>query len=516
MRVSHFALGLLGLLFPGLVWAEDLEIIDDPEFQLAFEGQESRPVPKPETFSAPPGQSVNLMGRWASRSLVDVVFSDGEDVFEHYGDFDLILDAELSPEIRVLMEAEFRHWTGVSQTQDTRVSAEARLGEAYVTYRGTAWAFRAGNLVTRWGATDLTRPSDVINPVDFTVLNASALPRVPQPALEASVGSAGWRVSGVLVPFFVPNRTWVFGRDTATWSASNPATGMLPLDRVLDRIFDPSIQDDVQGAFQATRVPDETPENVSAGFRASTTMANTDLSLGWFYGWDRTPSVGFDPEFQGLVQTIASDEQFLIDLNFAELISRNPELIGQLTRLSENLRAGNKLFEIYHDRLLTMSADAARYVGPIGVRADFVFQPERTFVRRDLQTERKPTLSGALGFSWESFESENDILALNLEFFAVEPLSGEDYLITGRRSYGAAAMLAWTLPSPALQIQLAGTWIASAEDLIAAPSIQWKASDWLNLRVFAMIFESFGGNTISNAVILDQNDLIGFELNGTL
>lgn len=492
------------------------EIITDPENPgtdtiVDPENLAAQNVPK-----ASPPSNASLLLRWGSRSQIDTHFSEKEDVFEHHLDLTLTLDAEISPALRVLMEAEFRHWIGTPEHGDYRASHDARLGEAYVAYRQGGWAIRAGNLITRWGATDMTRPADVINPTDQTVLNPSALPRIAQPTVEASVGATSWRMTGVFVPFFVPNRAWAFGRDTAAWSGSSPLAEAFPVGGLLETLFDPSIQDDVQPALLATRMPDETPQNFSGGFRASTTMANTDLALSWFYGWDRTPSVKIAPEFRSVLGTLVSDETFLNDFDFLGVIGRNPGLLGEFTRLTDALESGESVFDISHDRLFTLAADGTRYVGPIGVRAEAVFQPERTFVRPDLSTERKTTISGALGLSWEHIEAEDDLFALSIEGFVVEPLDGKEYVQVGRRMAGAAALFNWVLPEPSLQLQLAGTYVITAQDLILAPSINYRVASGFNVRLLGLFFESWGDEALTTAKIMDHNDFVGVEFHGTL
>lgn len=529
-----FSLFVTSLFVPVLMGASGEEVIFDPENPSS---ETSQIIEDPENTSGdtiidPENSSAQLVAqivpkptyptntslllRWASRSQIDTDFAEKEDIFEHHLDLNLALDAELSPSLRVLMEAEFRHWIGAPEHSDYRASHDARLGEAYVAYRQGAWAFRAGNLITRWGATDMTRPADVINPTDQTTLNPSALPRIAQPTLEASVGADTWRMTGILVPFFVPNRAWAFGRDTAAWSGSSPLGAAFPVGGLLETLFDPSVQDDVQPALLATRVPDETPQNFSGGFRASTTLANTDLAMSWFYGWDRTPSVQIAPEFRSVLNTLVTDQIFLTDFDFFGVIGRNPGLLNEFTSLTDSLQAGESVFDISHDRLFTLAVDATRYVGPIGVRAEAVFQPERTFVRHDLSTERKKTLSGALGLSWEHINAEDDLFAVSVEGFLVEPLDGGEYVQVGRGMVGAAALVNWVLPSPSLQLQLAGTWVATAQDVILAPSINWRAASVFNVRLFGLFFGSWGDEKLTTAKIMDHNDFVGVEFHGAL
>ena len=525
-RVTLFASMLVFMAQAQSLAAE--ELIFDPENPSAPDEEETifdpenpgstdsvpNTTPEPAEPAAP--SNTYLVLSWASRSQIDTKWQDDEDHVEHIAELGLRLDSEISPSLRAFVDLELEHWGAWGQDQPSRYAADVRLGEAYVAWRKDSWSVRAGNLVTRWGSTDITRPSDIINPVDLTDLGAGALTRVAQPAAEIGTGGSNWRLTGVLVPFFVGNRTWTFGRDTALWSPQNPAAESLPISKIANRLLDSSIQDDVQPALSATRVPDETPENISFGFRSTTTLANTDLALGWYYGWDRTPSLQINPEFRGILETLASDEAFLNDFNFLELVGRNTELIGQFNTLSESLQNGESALEIYHERLMTMSAEVSRYVGPIGVRADVAFQPEKTYVRQDLSTERKPTLSGALGLSWENLNAEDDFFTLTVEGFAVEPIDGEEYLGVGRRALGVASLVGWALPAPSLEIQLAGVWTASNEDLILAPSVSWKGLEHMKVRAFAVFFETWGGSAISNAKILDQNDFVGIELSGQL
>ncbi|MFB6263382.1 MAG: hypothetical protein ABEL76_07140, partial [Bradymonadaceae bacterium] len=183
---------------------------------------------------------------------------------------------------------------------------------------------------------------------------AAALPRF---GFEGGWVGPDWSAKVVLMPFFAPDRVWLFGRDTALshWG-DRRIGGRMALESLAARVFDRSQYEELQGVLRSTSVPDERPKNVSAGVRVSGTVENTDLGLAYFFGWDRTPSVSVDGGLRA---------------PFGPTGGGAGEGDGRDVSVG-----GEQLFTTAYRRRHTVLIDAARYVGPIGVRTDLTFSDD--------------------------------------------------------------------------------------------------------------------------------------------
>lgn len=495
----------------------DSETIFDPENPAVQEDADGDDQPtatlEPVVGEEPSGfQTARFLGEWGTRLDVDSAFDGGgEDIVELSSRLDLGLQWEPRDDFRVVIDGEFRHWVGGKENpeltdllinaSDVRASFDARLGEAYVVWRWDNFSLALGNLVTRWGSTDLVRPGDILNPTDQTSFSTLEAPeRLPQLTVDGTLSGPGWSLQALLVPFFKADRAWAFGRDNSLLSSRNPVVAdQFPIDRLLDRIIDNSIEDDIQPLASGTRVPDEVPASASLGLRGTATFWNTDVGLGWWRGWDRTPFIFADPDFRTLLTTVLSDGQVLEDFDFLSFFTRNPELLDVTNDLSDKAMQGREVFYSEYRRQQMLLFDAARYVGPIGVRTDVAFFPRKTYLTEGFESVRRPTLSPALGLSWERFDSETDVVSVGVEGFANVPFAADSslteslvpeelrgspddpLLIVDDGVYGVAGSFLWTMPWLETTLQMGGVYNVSHGDVIASASVQRTFFDWLRL-----------------------------------
>ncbi|MFW6053536.1 MAG: hypothetical protein ACOC9J_01870 [Persicimonas sp.] len=529
------------------------ETIFDPENPAAGEPVEDEPVEEPAEDEPEPVDrafsDASFLGSYSTGLAVDTAWEGrGEDIVEWSSLLGLRVDYDMTRHSRVVIEGEFWHWMGGQENPDEtdllvnasnpRASYRARLGEAYVVYREGGWAFRAGNLVSRWGSTDIVRPGDVINPTDFTQLDAAAITNdmlLPQLTAEASYSGADWSVTGLVVPFFRENDVVVFGRDVAIANPFNPLIAdQMPVFVALEELFHPSRYDDVQSIFTATRVPDETPENASFGARGTLTQWNTDFGLGYFFGWDRTPWTHLDEDVQELIRLAVDDGQVLDDLDFLGFVQRNPQAVEISGDLSQKADNGEELFFSEYRRRHTLVADMARYIGPIGVRADVAFSPEQTFYTRRFEPLRRSTVFGALGLSWERLRSEDDLLTVTLEGFWLHPFSRDnalnrafvaadergprdaELLLVGTDLYGAAAAVNWRIPVIDAELQVGALGTLSNEDVVATASVSRRWHSWLRTTAGLTVYEGPdpADGQLSLGGLYDQNDQVTLTVDG--
>lgn len=529
------------------------EAICDPENPACVEEPattHSAPPPPTltQTIEAPEGTSdptVQALGRWGTQLAVDRAFEgEQEDIVELDTFFDLGVAYEPRDDFRIVVQGQLRHWVGGKKNPENtnlllnargvRASYDARVGEAYARWRTNRWSLGVGNLVTRWGSTDITRPGDVINPTDQTAISASsANERLPQLTLDVTYTGRGWSLQTLLVPFFVPNRAWSFGRDTSLLNPRNPViAAQLPIAEVLPDVFDPSVHDDVQPALGATRAPDEVPKNISLGARLTATFANTDVGIGAWAGWDRTPAIVVDDDMRTLLRTVVEDGQVLDDFDFLAFFLRNPELLGVSNSLSDKAAAGEELFSIAYRRYEMLLLDVARYVGPIGVRADVAMFPRRTYMTEDLRAVRRPTLEASLGLSWERLRSEDDVITVTVEGFVKKPFAADSavteafvaesergnpddpLLLIGDQISGVAAATLISLPWK-LKLQAGGVFNATHGDAIASVALQRTFVEAVTVGVG---YQHFTGpppaEKLTVGGLYDNNDQLTFSVSG--
>jgi len=483
--------------------------------------------------------TARFTGHYGSGVWVDAAWQgDREDVFEWRGELGLELEQDLSVNWSAVAGAELRYWYGAQRGFDVpRAAAEPRLEETYVLFRADRWAFRAGHLRTAWGSTSLVRPGDVVNPVDATAFAdpSDASGRLlPQPAAELSYVRPDWSLTGVVVPFFVPNRVTLFGRDSAVAAGRNRAIGReLPVTDLARRLLDRSIFEEAQPLLASPSRPDERPENASVGLRWTATAWNTDFGVGYFWGWDRTPSIDIDGELRDLGRLAAEDGRVLRDFDLQGFLERNPEALDLLDSISERRRAGEQLVDIGHDRLHSLVVDASRHVGPVGVRADVTLQPERTYVTRGLGTVRRPTVFGAIGVSYERFVADRPFVA-TVEGFWLEPFDADaaptrlfvdeedrggestEILLFGEHYRGAAAAVDWRLPVADLGVRLGSLVELDGGGIVADAELARRWAPWLRTSVAARVY---GGPDPEEELTLgglyERNDRIGLRFEGS-
>ncbi len=406
----------------------DAMIIDDPE----------RPdLPEEETLqgddastAAPGFDNTEWELNYELGTLIDPRWGPtGQDALEWVGGLGMGIRHEPSEQTRIVVSGRFQYWAGSGREFDEwRTLYEPRIDRAYIIHRTGPWSLALGQMRNSWGSTDIIRPGDVIDPVDMRAPMTSdgVGTGLGQLSATASYSGSDWSLQALVVPFFENNRVTLFGRDTALAHERNPLVAeQLPFLLLAQDLIHPSIQQDIQPFFQSTQRPHHLPKNASGGLRGTWTVSGFDLGLGVFYGWDRTPEVFLDDDLRQLLVLIAEDGQIFEDYDIFGFGTRNPEAFEHSQNLSEKAEAGETIFESKFRRRATFLADFARYVGPIGVRADVAFSPRRVFYTTDFDAVQRATLFSALGLSYERLLDGVRPLALTIEGFWLHPFSTE-------------------------------------------------------------------------------------------
>lgn len=508
------------------------EVICDPENPSCAQS-ETRVVKSPEVKGpklkeesfdeGPKNVSAQFKGTYGTAMMVDTAYDRArEDIAQWQGALTLRLSYDLSTAFRVVAEAQFRYWAGGKENLrqvdwwfnawDKRAEYDLLLGETYVLWRKDAWTLRLGNIITPWGSTDLSRPGDVINPRDFRGLTNQAPggfePTLAQLAVDANYIGDGWALQLLMVPFFVQDRMPVIGRDGAVVTAGLPAfSGRFPTAQFGSSVLNALFLESGQPPTLAPNTgPDELPQNVSLGARLSATFWNTDVGIGYFFGWDRTPWLEVDAQTAQLLRVVASDAQFFQDGNLPAFLMRNPEAAGLANDVQSKVLNGETIVEVESLRRHTLVLDMARYIGPIGVRWDVVMSPAQVYLSRELESIRRPTLQSALGLSYETFDDGYQ-LALIVEgtytkVFAQDAgvtrwfidetrrgAQGSQPLLINDGLYGIAAGINYTLVDWDVQAQLGGLYNISSEDWLMSMQLSKRFNTYARLTLGWMVFE---------------------------
>lgn len=516
--------------------AESEEIFCDPE-NPACRAPEDPGSPAPPVFvdpgasaTAPALSNLDFEVRWGTSLAVDTQWEGGgEDRVESGSAVDATLKLELSPRFGVVMSAQLRHWMGGGGTQDARADYEARLGTSYLLWREGRASLRVGMLQDYWGRMRLVRPNDVVSASDQrsfgSVGPALGDGSVAQLTAELGWSTPRWSLTGIVVPFFEPDRQVLFGRDIATAGPNSPLATSFPLTGLFEQLVDPSVWEDAQGLLHSPSRPDERPRSASLGARFTATALSADLGVGYYWGWDRTPYVQVDEDAAELLRLVVQDGQVFEDLDFVAFLGRNRDALMLSNALSEKAQRGEQLFAQSYDRRHTLMLDVERYVGQVGVRADVALSPAQNFVTQQLGTIRRPSVFGALGLSHERISGER-LLALTVEGFWLEPFGaqhvltrvfvpearrgeGEQAAIIGERLYGVAAGAAWDLPVWKLNLQAGGVYNISSRDVLGRAALRRELVEGAWASVGVNIFEGPAPNDrLTLGGLFDANDAV--------
>lgn len=493
--------------------ADDSMIIEDPERPEVPDGPEPARSDEQRTDrgDAPGFRDTEWDLDYQVGTLVDSpVGPQGRDAMELVGSLGMELRHEFDEKTRAVVAGRFGYWAGAGrQFDDWRSHYEPRLSRAYLVHRPGRWSFSFGQMRNSWGSTDLVRPGDVIDPVD---LRDPVGPRglgtpVGQLAATGAYSGGNWSIRGLVVPFFHGNRVSLFGRDTSLIHERNPVVGeQMPFLLAAEQLVDPSIQQDIQPLLQASQRPQALPRNASAGLRASWTVSGTDLGVGMFYGWDRTPWVEMDDDLRELLVLMAEDGQVFEDYDVTGFVMRNPEAARHSDEMSERVEDGESLVDSTFQRRATLLVDAARYIGPIGVRADVAFSPRQVFYTERLEPVHRPGLFGALGLSWERLLDGTRPLAVIVEGFWLHPFGADsgltravvpeqrrgspedELLMFGDGYYGVATAGSWATGLWGLEVMAGAVASLQPGDVMGQFSVQRQWFDGVTTRLGTSVF----------------------------
>jgi len=520
--------------------AGDEEVIADPDNPGTGADQ---PVVAPVEGGSGDGAAPfggYVRGRWRVTGAMDLERTEpSEDIYELHNLLELRTRQQLGVDTSAVLEARLRHALLFEYREQGRDALPGRLDDverprglkaielmdAYVSTRWDRLLLRVGQQRVVWGSAELTRPADVVNPLDLAApLGGDGFgltPTVPVFAVKADwVGELG-TVQGVLLPFFEPHRTALLSTDFSP-AAQPELQRRQPLLALLSQLVHPSLYERVEGALVGTELPDETLLNPSAGLRLSTHAGPADLAVSYLYAFDRVPVVVLDPTLSELIGAVASDGQVLNDFDLGGFFGRHPEVFALQSELSTKAAAGHELLSVTYARWHVVAFDSTVYVGPIGVRADVAWSPERTFVTEAFTSVRRPAVNSALNLAWEGDAGEFAVVLEGVWLHVFDgPTSAQERIFLFGNDFRAIAggllldlePMAVALP---LSFQLGGLVDLDGADAVLSASASWKLSGQARLGVGVQAFTPpLGGReTLSLGGLFDPNDQawVSFEL----
>ena len=465
----------------------------------------------------------------------------GEAIYELTNRLSLRARVPLTDQTSALVEARFDHrllallsdrgraaLPGRFDDVDTPLGAlySAQLGEAHVSTRFGPLLLRVGQQRVVWGSAEVTRPADVVNPLDLSAgpLGADLVaPTRPIFMAKADLVTEVASLQLLLIPFFEPHRASLVSGDFALARPSSPLAGTLPALALLDNL-EPTLFESVESALVGTALPEQVPANASVGLRVSKlfqSAGNLSLALSYLFGWDRVPLLDLDPALAETLAIISTDRQFARDFDLLGLFQRNPDLLDLQQTLSDKAAAGQPLLSATYERWHVLALDGAFYLGPIGVRADLAFSPERTFLTEGFQSTRLPAFNTALELSYESDQGQLVAIAEGFWIHVVDAPEGRGAPLLFESDYFGLALglqvdlERWFERLP-VSVQLSALAGLRDLDLLMAPSLTWRLSEATRLKISAQIFtEPLKEVALSPGALYDTNDqlLFGVERN---
>jgi hypothetical protein len=488
--------------------------IGDPEAPARLpSAATSAPTADPTPYRAPPRVSL----RYASAAQTDLERQGGrEDTFELLNEANLRIAAPLNDRWSLTVEGRLSWWitSGYAGEDSPRISSpdnyqgrfEPVLRDAYVSGRTGSVLWKVGNQLISWGSMDILSPADIIAPQDNRrgIFADNEQSRIAIPAVNATWVHDRLAWQFLVLPFFVANQQALYGSDFAPLRQGSPLNDELPIDLLVSS-FDPSIEDDINGALRQTRRPEELARNVQPATRFTSSYGGMDVSAGYFYGFDRVPTLAVADSLIDFGRFAAErDGDLAID----------GDTLSAIGPLLDDVQNDVTLVDAGYERSHFVTLDGVRYLGPIGVRWEGAYSPSRTAYVTGPASVRRPWASGAIGLSYESEDKIVVTAEAGYTAFRRHDSDPDYFLASDRQPSYALGAECW-LPIRALtdrghklSIRAGGTYLAVGQDLIVLPSMRFGTESGWSAEAGVAIFASMDDNRDTIGDVLDWNDAV--------
>lgn len=403
------------------------------------------------------------------------------------------VDVKLNDRVRVVLEgrAQVRFAT---QREFDRPKAffEPMLGDAYVDLYSPKVDVRLGNQRIPMGANVALAPAESLSARDLREsfvagdLEDSLLP-IPAVRAQGTLGKVSWLAA--YVPFFQPNRYFVFGQDEALLQpALAPSFDT--------RRIDPSVEDFSQERFLETTRPPPFLGDVALRLTSS---GKVKVGGSWVWMNEKMPRVVMDPEVQSLAAANAAGRA-IDQAAAASVLNR--------------FQAGETLFRGTYARTHLFSLEGSAIVGPAQVDVDLSFTPRQTLFDAEFAPVDKSVVSWVLGVSQAS--DSKLVYAISYLGMAIPGvLSNQQLILLEPSTAAGAARTAWfhlfvgnvayTLLDDRLSLELRAAFEPIGRSFAIGPKVTWLGVESLKLWLAAEFFE---GSTYSPFGYVSRNDKV--------
>jgi hypothetical protein len=369
---------------------------------------------------------------------------------------------------------------------------EPVLREAYVGFFSSRADLRIGQQRVVWGNSDAITPNDILNARDMRTrtLMDPELVHLPTLAARANVELGRLTLGVVAQPFFVPDRTSLYGGSWAIIQPDAPRT-QRRLFGLYARDTKDVNADDAPPGLVDSRAPTKLLEGASVGLSAKVNLGGADVSFYYHWGHDRTPFVYLDPVLAKRIDAAPPG-------------AVNGTVIDALLEQRKEAQAayGGPLL-LQYVRRHHVGFDASTTLGPLVVRTDMAFDSASTFFSRaTMNSIARPTAQGVLGLEY-SASSEKAVLLegwymrmFDQEVPVVPTLAQANtgpVLFAEKDNVGVAAAVRWPLGGGFL-IETRAFVGVTPRWYMVRPEIGW-ASSTFTIRAGGIIVDGEAGST---------------------
>lgn len=314
--------------------------------------------------------------------------------------------------------------------EKSSVYAEGRVGfdeisdkayydfrEIWLDYTSNFWGIRIGHQKTAWGKADGIDITNVICPSDMSTFYAMTDDdsKLAVDAIRLSLSGNQFTADAYWIPFFTP--------------------AALPV------------------SISAMEEPEKNVRNGEYGLKLSGYFSALDLSLYGFYGWDDTPFLNYEINYE----------------------AENPPYPS----LPDSLIVSGQ-----YKRMTMIGADAAIPIKETVLRAEAAFFPQRHFQKTEGNTEQHKELSALIGLDWIpsgwTFTVQYYCDCLFADIASLE----REYTY----QHGATLSISKKFLNETLELNLSGLLGLNDFDSFISPSVSYSLSDQITLSTDAYIF----------------------------
>ena len=295
----------------------------------------------------------SLMNKFAFDSGED---NDFEDLYHNHARLRLEATFRPSQAVEMVLGGNWDHYADYRE-DDWDTDSDLRLWNAYLKISGRGYALKVGNQIVRWGKADGFSPLDNINPEDLRdgIAGRREDRKLPIPMVNMEVYGGNLTLQGIYIPFFVHSEYDFRDTDWAFFDHYEEQVGLFGLT-----------EEDLSNDLSEGE----------AGLRLSGIAGSVDYAVSYFY---TNEDVAFPDSLSipvGLTPV------------FSDRIIRDLATFAHLT--------GQKI-RMRYDRQNIYGLEFETTLGAFGLRGDFVYTDNVSYITEQLERVRKPVVQYVIG-----------------------------------------------------------------------------------------------------------------------